>query len=99
MYYTYILSNKNNTVVYTGVTNDLERRLYEHKNKLIDGFTSRYNVNKLVYYVSCSSIDEAIIYEKKIKGWRRSKKDDLINSFNPEWKDLSEDWDSSLRLE
>ena len=92
MYYTYILTNKSNTVVYTGVTGDLERRLFEHKNKLIDGFTARYNVTKLVYYTSSSNIDDAIAYEKVIKGWRREKKNQLIESVNPTWKDLSEEW-------
>ena len=99
MYYTYILSNKTNSVVYVGVTNNLERRIYEHKNKLIEGFTSKYNVNKLVYYVSSNDIKEAIAYEKRIKGWVRRKKNELIMSFNPEWKDLSEQWDSSPRSE
>ena len=99
MYYTYILSNKTNSVVYVGVTNNLERRIYEHKNKLIEGFTSKYNVNKLVYYVSSNDIKEAIAYEKRLKGWVRRKKNELIMSFNPEWKDLSEQWDSSPRSE
>ena len=99
MYYTYILSNKINSVVYVGVTNNLERRMYEHKNKLIEGFTSKYNVNKLVYYACSNDIKEAIAYEKRIKGWVRRKKNELVMSFNPEWKDLSEQWDSSLRSE
>lgn len=89
-YYVYILSNKSNSVVYVGVTNNLERRLYEHKNGLYDGFTKKYNVHKLVYYEYTTDIRSAIIREKQIKGWRRSKKDDLINSQNPEWKDLSQ---------
>lgn len=99
MYYVYMLTNKTNTVLYTGVTNNLERRLYEHKNKLIAGFTSKYNVNKLVYYSSTSDINDAIAFEKRIKGWRRSKKNVLVETQNPDWKDLSETWDSSLCLE
>ncbi|MBQ7950763.1 MAG: GIY-YIG nuclease family protein [Clostridia bacterium] len=91
MYYVYILTNKSNKVLYTGVTNDLRRRLYEHKNKLIPGFTSTYNVDKLVYYAYTSNINEAIAFEKKIKGWRRSKKDALIEEMNPEWKELKID--------
>ena len=92
LYYVYILTNKNHSVLYTGVTNNLERRMYEHKNKLIEGFTSKYNVNKLVYYVHTSSIKSAIAYEKRIKGWSRLKKIQLINSINPDWIDLSEHW-------
>ncbi len=91
MYYVYILTNKTNKVLYTGVTNDLRRRLYEHKNKLIPGFTSTYNVDKLVYYTYTSDVNEVIAFEKKIKGWRRSKKDALIVEMNPEWKELTID--------
>ena len=87
-YFVYILSNRSNSVVYVGVTNNLERRLYEHKNGLFDGFTKKYNVHKLVYYEYTTDIKSAIAREKQIKGWRRSKKNDLINSKNPEWKDL-----------
>ena len=89
-YYVYILSNRSNNVVYVGVTNNLERRLYEHKNGLFDGFTKKYNVHKLVYYEYTTDIRSAIVREKQIKGWRRSKKNDLINSKNPKWKDLSQ---------
>ena len=92
MYYVYILTNKHNTTVYTGVTNNLERRLYEHKNKLVDGFTKRYNLDKLVYFDTTTDVQSAIAREKEIKGWTRAKKNHLINSINPEWKDLSEDW-------
>ncbi len=92
MYYVYILANWNNKVIYTGVTNNLERRLYEHKNKLVDGFTKRYNINKLVYYDFCESIETAIQREKQIKGWTRSKKNALIEQANPDWHDLSNDW-------
>jgi len=90
MYYVYIMSNWNNKVIYTGVTNDLERRIYEHKNKLIKGFTSKYNINKLVYYDYTNDIVSAISREKEIKGWSREKKNKLIESINLEWKDLSE---------
>ncbi len=88
MYYVYILTNKTNTVLYTGITNNLERRLYEHRNKVHAGFTSKYNVNKLVYYTLADDVNEAIAFEKQIKGWRRSKKISLIESQNPEWSDL-----------
>ncbi len=91
-YYVYIVSNWNNKVIYTGVTNDLFRRIYEHKNKIIKGFTSKYNVNKLVYYEQTTDITSAIAREKEIKKWRREKKNALINSMNPEWNDLSEGW-------
>ncbi|HPS59554.1 MAG TPA: GIY-YIG nuclease family protein [Spirochaetota bacterium] len=91
-YFVYLMTNKTNKVVYTGVTNDLQRRLYEHKNKLIEGFTQKYNVNKLVYYEETSDIKIAILREKEIKKWRREKKDNLINTLNPEWNDLSNDW-------
>ena len=92
MYYIYMLTNKTNSVLYTGITNDLERRLYEHKNKLIKGFTSKYNVNKLVYFDHTSDVVSAIAREKEIKGWRREKKNKLVESMNPEWKDLSEEF-------
>ena len=92
MYYVYILTNKRNTVLYTGVTNNLERRLYEHKNKMVEGFTAKYNVNKLVYYEETGEVVSALTREKQIKGWLRIKKEALINTVNPEWKDLSEDW-------
>ena len=86
-YYTYIATNVNNTVLYTVVTNDLERRIYEHTNKLISGFTLRYNVKKLVWYEEFSNPYEAIAAEKKIKGWRREKKLGLIRNFNPSFSD------------
>ena len=89
MYYVYLLTNKSNTVLYTGVTNDLQRRIYEHKNKLIDGFTKRYNVDKLVYFEYTTDVNIAIAREKQIKGWTRKKKNDLIEAINPTWEDLS----------
>ena len=88
-YYIYILSNWTNKVIYIGVTNNLSRRLYEHKNKLIDGFTKRYNLDKLVYYELFFNINEAINREKELKKWRREKKNKLIESLNPEWRDLN----------
>ena len=91
-YYIYIITNKTNRVLYTGVTNDLERRLYEHKEKLVEGFTRKYNVNKLVFYEICADIESAIAREKQIKGWLRRKKVALVESVNPEWRDLSLDW-------
>lgn len=91
-YYVYLMSNKTNKVLYTGVTNNLERRLREHKNKQIEGFTKRYNVTKLVYFEQTSDINSAITREKQIKGWLREKKNNLIESVNPDWKDLSDDW-------
>jgi putative endonuclease len=92
MYYVYILTNQSNKVLYTGITNDLERRLYEHQNKLIKGFTSKYNVNKLVYFDCTTEATSAIAREKQIKGWTRQKKLDLISELNPQWRDLSADW-------
>ena len=87
-YFVYIMTNQKNTVLYTGVTNDLVRRVYEHKSKVSDGFTKRYNVNKLAYYEIAESAESAILREKQIKGGSRKKKIDLINSMNPEWNDL-----------
>lgn len=90
-YYVYIMTNRLRTL-YTGVTNNLYRRVYEHKNKLIGGFTKKYNITKLVWYEVTSEITSAIAREKQIKGWLRRKKIALIESMNPEWKDLSEEW-------
>ena len=88
-YYIYIISNWNNKVIYIGVTNNLERRIFEHKSKLIPGFSSKYNLNKLVYYEQYVDIREAITREKELKKWKREKKNKLIESTNPEWMDLS----------
>ena len=90
-YYIYLLTNKHNNVLYTGVTNDLVRRIYEHKNKLQKGFTEKYNVDRLVYYEMYADIVDAISREKQIKGWSRKKKNDLVSQLNPEWKDLDGD--------
>ena len=87
-YYVYFLTNLDNKVIYVGVTNDLKRRVYEHKNGLIDGFTRKYHVHKLVYYEICEEIEGAILREKQIKGGSRQKKVELITKFNPEWNDL-----------
>jgi len=87
-YYVYFLTNAHCNVVYVGVTNDLVRRVYTHKNKLHEGFTQKYNVDRLVYYEVCFEVMSAIAREKQIKGWSRKKKDDLVNAFNPEWDDL-----------
>lgn len=78
--------------MYVGVTNNLEFRIYEHKNKLIKGFTKKYNVNKLVYFEETQDVTAAINREKEIKKWRREKKNQLVNMINPTWKDLSLEW-------
>jgi putative endonuclease len=92
-YYVYLLTNWNNQVMYVGVTNDLERRIYEHRNKLVDGFTKKYNVEKLVYFETANDVLAAIEREKQIKKWRREKKNQLVIEMNPEWKDLSLEWE------
>ena len=86
--YVYILFNRRNGTLYTGVTSDLARRVYEHKNKQVEGFTKKYGIDKLGYYECFSLLTEAIAREKQIKGGSRRKKIDLIEGFNPEWKDL-----------
>lgn len=91
-YYVYIMTNKYNTVIYTGMTNDLKRRVYEHKQKQIPGFTSKYNIVKLVYFEETSDVNSAIAREKQIKGWLRKKKIALIEADNPQWHDLNESW-------
>ena len=98
-YYVYLLTNWNNKVMYVGVTNNLERRMYEHKHKLIEGFTQKYNVDKLVYFEETRNVYAALEREKEIKKWRREKKNALVLKGNEEWRDLSEGWleDFSLR--
>ena len=91
-YYIYILTNQRKTVFYTGVTGDLEHRTREHKEKLIKGFTSKYNVDKLVYFEEFDNSEEAIMREKQIKNWQRKWKIDLIKNNNPRFRDLSHDW-------
>jgi putative endonuclease len=90
-YYIYILTNENNHVIYVGMTSDLEKRILQHKQKLVKGFTEKYNVNKLVYYEETKDVMAAIEREKQIKKWRREKKNQLVEFLNPEWKDLSLD--------
>jgi len=87
-----MMANWNNKVLYTGITNNLERRVYEHKNKLVKGFTAKYNINKLVYFDFTDDAIVAISREKQIKGWSRQKKNELVENDNPEWKDLSLDF-------
>jgi len=87
-YYTYILANKKNGTIYIGVTNDIVKRIGEHKNNLINGFTSRYEIHKLVYFEEYSDIREAISREKQLKNWKRDWKIELIEKVNPDWNDL-----------
>ena len=96
-YYVYILANKRNGTLYTGVTNNLVRRVYEHKNNLIQGFTKKYGVHMLVYYDYTSDIESALTREKQLKTWKRKWKLALIEAFNPEWKDLWEDITSGFQ--
>jgi len=91
-YYVYILTNKRKNVLYVGVTSNLEGRMWQHKNKEVKGFTSKYNVNQLVYYEEYGDIYEAIQREKQIKNWKRQWKEELIFKSNPLWKDLSQGW-------
>jgi putative endonuclease len=93
-YFVYILSNKSR-MLYVGVTNNIERRIFEHCNKLVPGFPERYGLTRLVYYESTGGVNSAINREKQIKGWVRRKKVALIHSLNPEWRDLSSDWTPS----
>ena len=90
-YYVYILTNKSGTL-YTGVTNDLERRVRQHKDRAVPGFTARYRIDRLVYYERFNDVHQAIEWEKRIKGWVRAKKIALIESLNPKWDDLSAGW-------
>jgi putative endonuclease len=91
-YFVYIMTNRKRGVLYTGVTNDLARRVLEHKYKLVKGFTSHYNATMLIYFEETPEVVTAIGREKQIKGWLRIKKIDLIESINPEWLDLSHGW-------
>jgi putative endonuclease len=88
-YYVYILAN-NGKMLYTGVTSNLEKRVYEHKHHLVNGYSKKYNINKLVYFEETKDVHAAIEREKQIKGWLRQKKIALIESVNPEWRDLAE---------
>ena len=87
-YYVYILTNKTHSTLYIGVTNNLIRRVYEHKNGFVEGFTKKYNVHKLVYFEQTTDVESAILREKQLKGWTRAKKEKLINSLNPLWEEL-----------
>jgi putative endonuclease len=90
--YVYIIGNWTGGVIYIGVTNDLLKRIYQHRYKLIKGFSSRYNLSRLLFFEKYDDIESAIRREKEIKAWRREKKNTLIQSFNPDWKDLAEGW-------
>ena len=96
-FWVYILTSRSG-VLYVGVTNDLERRMWEHKNKRVPGFTARYNVDRLVFLESFPDAVQAIEAEKRIKGWKREKKVALVESQNPQWKDLSAEWDQPPQL-
>lgn len=90
-YYVYILTNWNHKVMYVGVTGHLTRRLYEHREQLVEGFTKKYNLHKLVYVEHTQDVQEALARERQLKGWRREKKNALVAAVNPEWKDLAPD--------
>lgn len=91
-FYVYILSNKKNGTLYIGMTNDLETRLFEHKNKIIEGFTKRYGLDKLIYFEQFQFVNDAIKREKQLKNWNRQWKIDIVEKDNKEWEDLSSDW-------
>jgi len=91
-YYVYILTNKSNKVLYIGVTNNLVRRMFEHKNKLVEGFAKKYNLTKLVYYDLTNDVESAINREKQLKNWHRDWKINLITQVNPKWRDLSKEF-------
>jgi putative endonuclease len=100
LFHVYIMTNgPRSHILYTGVTGNLCRRVFEHKNKLVPGFTSRYNLTRLVYHERFVYPDAAINREKEIKGWRRNKKIRLIESMNPHWRDLAEDWMGTYKPE
>jgi len=90
-YFVYIMASASGTL-YTGVTNSLEKRVWQHKKDYFKGFTSKYQCHKLVHFEETSDVESAILREKQIKGWSRKKKEELIKSTNPHWKDLSDDW-------
>ena len=88
-YYVYILTNDNNTVMYIGITNNIRRRVYEHKTGVFEGFTKKYRVHKLVYCENCHNVNDAIAREKQLKNWSRTKKNALVESVNPDWKEIA----------
>ncbi|MFH1881504.1 MAG: GIY-YIG nuclease family protein [Planctomycetota bacterium] len=90
-YHVYIMTNKSGTL-YTGITSDIKKRVFEHKNKLIPGFTKKYNITRLLYFETFGDVYSAIAREKTVKGWLRKKKIELTRKTNPDWKDLAEDW-------
>ena len=98
-YFVYILASKKNGVLYIGVTNDIVRRVFEHKNKIVKGFSSRYNVDKLMFFEEFISINEAIKREKRLKKWNRQWKINLIEEKNPNWNDLSGEWNDNIMIE
>ena len=95
-YYVYLLSSKKNGTLYIGVTNDLERRMFEHKNKLVEGFSSKYGLDKLIYFEIYQYVNDAIKREKNMKKWKRQWKINLVEKDNPNWEDLSKDWTWSV---
>jgi len=95
-YYVYILANKYNKIFYIGFTDDIERRINEHKNKMFEGFTKKYNVDKLVYFEKHLTMEEAQLREKRIKRWRKEWKKELIEKMNPKWNDLSQNFEKVL---
>lgn len=92
-YFIYILTNKKNGTLYIGMTNDLERRVFEHKKKLVDGFTKRYGLDNLVYFETYQYVNDAILRENRLKKWKRQWKINLIVRDNPKWNDLAHDWE------
>ena len=93
MYFVYMMTNWNDRVLYIGVTNDLQRRVFEHKHQIVEGFTQKYNVDKLVWFEQTSNVRSAIEREKQLKGWTRKKKGMLVDAMNPAWEDLSLQWE------
>ena len=93
MYFVYMLTNWDDSVLYIGVTGNLQKRLYEHRMGLVEEFTKKYNVHKLVYFEQTNDVYSAISREKQLKKWSRQKKNSLVNTMNPQWRDLSEQWD------
>ena len=93
MYYVYMMTNWSNQVLYIGVTNNLQRRVFEHKHHIVEGFTEKYNMEKLVWYEQTTDVRSAIEREKQLKGWTRKKKGALVDAMNPTWEDLSLQWE------